>query len=131
MDGITFESASKKYLEFRAEVERVEGEAKRKVAELKKVMADLEAWITLKAQEEGLEKVPTPYGTAYWSTHHSASVAAPTVFKDFVINNGAWDLIETRASKTAVKAYIEANGTPPPGVNFSSVKVFNLRANKE
>jgi hypothetical protein len=26
-----------------------------------------------------------------------------------------------------VKSFIESHGEPPPGVNFSSVKVFNLR----
>jgi hypothetical protein len=36
-------------------------------------------------------------------------------------------MVESRASKTGVKSYIEANGAPPPGVNFSSTKVFNMR----
>lgn len=131
MSGITFESAAKKYLELRAEVERIEAEAKKQTAAIKLIMADVEGWITLKAQEEGLTNIPTPYGTAYWSTHHTASVANPDAFRSHVIANGLWDLMETRASKTAVKGYIEAHGEPPPGINFSSIQVFNLRKNKE
>ena len=131
MNGITFESAAKKYLELRTEVEAIEAEAKKKTAAIKKIMADVEGWITLKAQDEGLETVKTHYGTAYWSTHNSASVANPEAFKQHVITTEDWGLMETRASKVAVAGYIKAHGEPPPGINFSSIKVFNLRQNKE
>ena len=125
--SFNFEQAAAKYLELRDAVDRIDKEAKAKTAELKKIMADIENWFALTAEEQGLKTVPTGVGTVYWSVHNSASVAEPTVFKDFVVQNNAWDLIETRASKTAVKSYIEGHGTPPPGVNFSSVRVFNLR----
>jgi hypothetical protein len=59
-------------------------------------------------------------------------VAEPTVFKDYVFSHPeARDLIEVRAAKLAVKSYIDAHNEPPPGVNFSSIKVFNLRANSK
>lgn len=124
---MNYELAAKKYIECRDEIERIELKAKAETVELKKLMSDLENWITLKAQEDGLETVPTTSGTAYWATHTSAAVAEASVFKDYVIANGAWDLLETRAAKLAVKSFIDANGAPPPGVNFKTVKVFNLR----
>jgi hypothetical protein len=126
--GLNYETASAKYLEFRNEVERIEKEAKAKTAALRAVMADIESWFAAKAQEEGLKTIPTAHGTAYWSTHYSAKAANPTLFKDFVIANKMFDLLETRASKVAVKSFIEANGAPPPGVDFTSVNVFNLRS---
>lgn len=125
-----YETAVDKYLSLRKDIEEVEREAKVKVAELKQKMALLETWVTLKADEEGLKTVPTRGGTAYWSTHHSCSVAEPSVFFDYVRDNQAWDLIEKRASKLAVKAYIDEGGMPPPGVNFSSYRVFNVRETK-
>ena len=124
---MNYETACKKFLELDAECDMIEAEAKKKKAEIKKIMLDLENWITLKAQDDGLENVKTPYGTAYWSTHYTASVANPSAFKDFVVQTGAFDLMETRASKLAVKSYIEGHGEAPPGVNFSAIKVFNLR----
>jgi len=36
-------------------------------------------------------------------------------------------MVEARASKLGVKSFIESNGAPPPGINFSSTRVFNLR----
>lgn len=126
--ALNYETASAKYLEFRTEVEKIEKEAKAKVAALKAVMADIESWFAAKAQEEGLRTIPTKCGTAYWSTHYSAKVANPSAFKDYVIANQAFDLIETRAAKIAVKSFVDANGTPPPGVDFTAVNVFNLRS---
>lgn len=124
---INFDDAAKKYLELRDEVEAIDRKAKAKKAELTKIMVDIENWFALTAEEQGLKTIPTLAGTAYWAVHTSASVAEAAVFRDYVISNQAWDLIETRASKTAVKSFIEGHGEPPPGVNFSSIRVFNLR----
>lgn len=130
---MNYEEAAAKYVALRNEKERIEREAKTAVAELNSTMQDLENWFTVRAQEEGLTKINTPVGTVYWSTHNSATVADRTALFDFCKESGAWDLIESRASKTAVKSFIEGHGVPPPGVNFSSIQVFNLRksASKE
>ena len=124
---MNYEDAAKKYCELRDEVERIEKDAKAKKAEIKKIMVDIENWFTLKAQEEGLKTIPTTCGTAYWTVHSRATVADPDVFRRFVIDNSAWDLMETRASSLAVKSYVEAHGAPPPAINYSTVRVFNLR----
>lgn len=128
MSKLNYDTASAKYLELRQEVERIEREAKVKTAHLKSIMLDIENWFAAKAQEEGLKTVPTKHGTAYWSTHYSAKAANPTLFKDYVIANQAFDLLETRVSKVAVKSFIEAHGAPPPGVDFAALQVFNLRS---
>ena len=124
---MNFEQAAEKYVELDTEIDRINKAAKSKVSELKKMQLDIENWLTLRAQEDGLKSIPTAVGTVYWSTHYSASVAEPQVFKEHVISTGEFDLMEVRASKTAVKSYIEGHGVAPPGVNFSSIKVFNLR----
>jgi len=80
----------------------------------------VENWMTAKAQEDGLESVKTNFGTAYWSTHHTATVASREEFFAYCKENDSWDMVEARASKLGVKSFIEANGAPPPGVNFSS-----------
>lgn len=125
-----FDLAARKYKEIKQEIEREEAALAEKLAPRKQLVADLEAWITLKAQEQGLVDVRTEVGLVYWATHTSATVAEPTVFTDFVKQQQAWELLDTRANKTAVKKYIEDNGQPPPGVNFSSRRVFNLRSAK-
>jgi hypothetical protein len=129
---MTLDKALAAYLKLRTEVERIEAAAKAETAKLKAQMQDLETWVTVKAQEEGLESIKAKgVGTAYWSTHHSCTVASRDAFFAYVKEHDAFDLLENRASKSAVKSFIEAAGEPPPGVNFSSVRVFNLRKARE
>lgn len=125
---ITLQAAISKYLELRTEVEAIEAETKARTAEIKGKMATLEAWITSKAQEQGLDTIPVKgVGTAMWTTHYSATVAARDALFGFVKEHNAFDLLENRVNKTAVRAYIDAHGEPPPGVNFSSVRTFSVR----
>lgn len=124
---MNYEMAAEKYLQVRNQIEAMEREHKAAKAALTEKLITLESWFTAKAVEDGLETVKTPSGTAYWSTHHTATVASREEFFNFCKEHDAWDMVESRASKTGVKSYIEANGAPPPGVNFSSTRVFNLR----
>jgi hypothetical protein len=124
---MNYDIAAEKYLQVRKEVDDLERVHKTAKAVLTEKLVALENWMTAKAQEDGLETVKTPHGTAYWSTHHTATVGSREEFFNFCKEHDAWDMVESRASKTGVKSYIEANGAPPPGVNFSSARVFNLR----
>ena len=124
---MNYDIAAEKYLQVRKEIDDLEREHKTTKGKLTEKLVALENWMTAKAQEDGLETVKTPHGTAYWSTHHTATVGSREELFSFCKEHDAWDLIESRASKTGVKSYIEANGAPPPGVNFSSTKVFNMR----
>lgn len=124
---MNYDIAAERYLQVRNQIESLEREHKTAKAVLTKKLVALENWMTAKAQEDGLETVKTPHGTAYWSTHHTATVGSREEFFNFCKEHDAWDMVESRASKTGVKSYIEAHGAPPPGVNFSSAKVFNMR----
>lgn len=127
---MNYQEAARKYSELRRELEILEAKQKEEKAALKKKMVTLESWFTAKANEDGIKDIPTEYGLVYWSTHNSATVASREDFFTFCRENEAWDLLEARAAKTAVKSYVEAEGTPPPGVDFKSVKVFNFRINR-
>lgn len=124
---MNYDMAAERYLQTRKQIEDLEREHKAKLGPLKERLIAIESWFTAKAQEDGLETIKTPHGTGYWSTHHTATVASREELFNHCKENDAWDLVESRASKTAVKSYIEAHGAPPPGVNFSSTRVFNLR----
>lgn len=124
---MNYEIAASKLLETRDAIEQLEREFKQAVAPLKERAVALENWFSAKAQEDGLEKVPTSLGLAYWSNHSSATVASRELLLNHARENGAWDLIDVRASKTGVKSYVTEHGEPPPGVNYSTVRVFNFR----
>jgi len=127
---MNFEKAARAYIEIERKIEAIEAEAKAATAPLKQQLKDIETWFTLKADAEGLVNIKTSLGTAYWSTHSSAKVADRTVFFDFVKETGAYHMLESRVNKTAVNEYIESNKLPPPGVDYSQVRVFNFRPTK-
>jgi hypothetical protein len=97
----------------------------------------------LKAPNETLEKlnsvllghlnaiggvnVGTAYGTVYKTTKKSASVADMSAFWTYVVSQGDFDMVDKRANPTAVEAYIEANGTTPPGVNWNVLEVVGVQ----
>ena len=128
MSDFVYDDAVKEYITLRDAVDAIENEAKRKKAELRAIMARIEAQITEHAQADGLVTVPTNHGTAYWSTHYTCTCASRDELFDYVRQHEAWDLLESRPSKSAVKSLVEATGEPPPGVNFSAYRVLNIRA---
>lgn len=72
--------------------------------------------------------VKTNAGTAYMTTKYTASLADPKAFMDYVVNSGEFDLLERRASVTAVKQFVEDhNGQLPAGCNLSSHKSLRVR----
>lgn len=127
---MNYEQAAERYTSVRDEIDAMEREHKAKKAALKEKLVALENWFTARAQEDGLESIKTPLGTCYWSTHQSATVASREDFFSYCKEHDAWDLVESRASKTAVRSHVEAHGEIPPGVNYSTVKVFNFRRNQ-
>jgi len=66
-------------------------------------------------------------GTVYRSLDESVSLADPEAFMDYITNNNAWELMDRRANKTAVKAFIEEHKSLPPGVNYSSTFKVGVR----
>lgn len=80
---MNYEEAAGRYLTVKRDMEALDREYKERKAKIKEKMVVLENWFTAKAQEDGLSSIKTSAGTAYWSTHHSATVASREDFLTF------------------------------------------------
>ena len=129
---MTVDQVIEAYLKFRNKKEALEAEIKDQVKELKDKMAKLEAWIKTKADAEGVTSFKTAHGTAFVTTNDYANVADWDAVLSFVKENEAYDMLEKRVSKNAVRGYIEQNKTVPSGVNYGTRIDVNVRkpANK-
>jgi len=78
----------------------------------------------------GADRAGTAAGTVYKTAKKSASIADMSAFWTYVVTQGDFDMVDKKANPTAVEAYIEANGTPPPGVNFSVMDVVGVQRGK-
>lgn len=46
---------------------------------------------------------------------------------EYIIENEAWDLLEKRASKTAVRSFLETHKVLPPGAEITTRIEVNIR----
>ncbi len=115
------------YMKLRSQKEAIEAEVKDKVAGIKAKMEKLEAWIKEQADLQGVTSFKTKHGTAFLTTTDYANVADWDAVLDFIRNQEAYDMLEKRISKIAVRGYIEANKAVPPGVNYGTKLEVNIR----
>lgn len=115
------------YMKLRDQKAAIEGEVKDKVAAIKTKMEKLEAWIKEKADAEGVTSFKTKHGTAFLTTTDYANVADWDAVLTFIQENGAYDMLEKRVSKTAVRGYIDQQKAVPPGINYGTKLEVNVR----
>ncbi len=133
---VTTEDLVKKYVAIRdylkAEAEKREAADKPYIA----AMDAIEGALSLELDRLGADSIKTGEGTAYRSTIMSPRMVDREVFMSFLRNmiidgdpydRKAFDFITSAISKDAVKAHMEENGAPPPGVDLTYIKRLNIR----
>jgi Cft2 family RNA processing exonuclease len=120
------EDVIKAYITLRNEKDAIEGEVKEKVR-TKEKMVKLEAYIKKQADEQGVTSFKTGHGTAFVTTTDFAQVADWDAILNFIKKNEAWDMLEKRVSKNAVRGYIDEHKDVPSGVNYGTRIDINVR----
>jgi hypothetical protein len=115
------------YIKLRHRKEAVETEAKEKVRVIKAKMDKLESWLMEQANAQNVTSFKTKSGTAFVTTTDFASVADWDAVLGYIKDNNAFDMLERRVSKTAVRGYIETTGLVPSGVNYGTKIEINVR----
>jgi hypothetical protein len=115
------------YMKLRSQKESMEAEVKDRVSTIKAKMEKLEAWIKEQADIQGVTSFKTKHGTAFLTTTDYANVGDWDAVLDFIRTQEAFDMLEKRISKIAVRGYIEANKAIPPGVNYGTKLEVNIR----
>lgn len=115
------------YMKLRDQKATIEAEVKERVSDLKNKMEKLEAYLKTQMDEQGLTSFKSDYGTAFLTTTDYANVADWDAVLTFIRNNDAFDMLEKRVSKIAVRGYIEANKAIPPGVTYGTKLEINVR----
>jgi hypothetical protein len=96
------------------------------------IMDEIAGELLRHMQDTGVDHVATPGGTAYQTTKRSAAIRDRQAFKQYVVEAGAFDMLDWKANATAVFKFIEENnGTPPPGIHPSSRTAVNVRRPNE
>ena len=124
---LTVDTVIDTYLKLRNKKDSIESETKEKVKGIKENMAKLEGWIKEQADKQGVKSFKTDHGTAFLTTTDFAQVADWDAVLSFIKDNDAFDMLEKRVSKTAVRGYIEKDKAVPSGVNYGTRIDVNVR----
>ena len=124
---VTIDDAIAAYVKLRDKKAQIKAEADTRMKEISEKLIKLEGWIKEKADEQGVTSFRTKHGTAFLTTTDFASVADWDAVLAFIKENDAYDMLEKRVSKTAVRGYIDALQNVPPGVNYGTRIEVNVR----
>lgn len=138
------------YLKLRNAKKDIDEQAKAKVRPITEALDRIENHFLAKMNELGVDSLKNEAGTPYRSERVSITVADNSTFVDFVLaralsglqisdaakdkikeailESGQLALIEARASKTAVEAFVEETQELPPGLNRRVEATVNVRA---
>jgi hypothetical protein len=116
-----------KYVELRDKKAEIKAAYTEKAAKIDAVLDKIEGKLLETFTKSGTESVRTEFGTAYKSTVVSCTTADKSVFLKFVQDNDAWPLLDARPLKSAIVEYQEQHQNIPPGLNWSSEVVVNVR----
>ena len=116
-----------KYLEIRDKKSEIKAQYDEKVKKIDAAMTKIENFLLKNLQETGAKNIRTEVGTAYISVRNSCTAADKQAFLDYIKDRQEWGLLEIRPLRTAVEQHKEEHGDIPPGLNWRSEQVLNIR----
>ena len=127
MTALTIDVVIDHYVKLRDRKSALKAEYDKQVKEVELKMNKFEAYLLQQADAQGVTSFKTKNGTAFVTTVDMANVADWDAVLKFIKDNNAWDMLEKRVSKTAVRQYIEATKAIPSGVNWATRLDVNVR----
>lgn len=125
-EAITPAKMVEQYIVLRDHKKAADAEYKKSMERVNQAMEKLEGMLLKHLQEAGADSIACKAGTVYRNTQNSATVKDMQAFRDWVITNDGWDVVDLRANKVAVEALLK-EGTEVPGVNFTSIHTVGVR----
>lgn len=116
-----------KYVSLRDRKAELKKEYDTAAGKLDAAMETIETYLMALMGSLGVESVRTDAGTAYKTTRVKASISDREAARKFILDNEAIDLLEMRASSTAIKQYMQDNGGVPPGFAVLEENTVNIR----
>jgi hypothetical protein len=129
MDGPQFkvDDVIAKYIELRDKKDQINAAAKTEVKAIEANMDVIEAWLMNEFNTRGGDSIACDIGTAFIKEVDFANVSDWNLTLPFIQTHGLWQMLKKDVNKTAVKEFIDANGVPPPGVNWGSKREIQVR----
>jgi hypothetical protein len=120
------------YVRLRDHKRKLEAEHKTALKPINKLMDEVGNKLLAYMEQQGIGSVTTASGNAHQTTKLSATIRDGAAFREWVVANGEFDLVDWRANANRVFDYIKDHeGSTPPGVNPSSYVAVRVRSPNE
>lgn len=118
----------KAYLALRQKKDEIKDRHKAELAPVNDSIVKLEAWMLNTLNVASVDSMAFKgVGTMFKQLDTSVTVDDWSATLAWIQENGLWELLERRVSKTVCTDYIEAHGLVPPGVKVSQETVVRVR----
>ena len=122
-----FDELVAQYVKLRDKLKEADDAHSAKIKPAKDYLLLLNGRLLERLNEIGGESVKTVAGTVYRTSRKSATIADGGVFRSFVIEHEAFDIVDWKANANAVEDYVKSEGQLPPGVNYSVSYTVGVR----
>lgn len=116
------------YRAIRVRIEQMEEEQKKQLKPFKDAKDKLAGTMLEFLDRTGQEMARTDEGTVYVLVKHTTPLGDPDAFMDYVMKNGAFELMDRRANSTACREFAEEHGSLPPGVKLNTTRTVGIRS---
>lgn len=118
------------YFSLKASKERIEAFAKEKIEPITERLNEIKSMFKDFLDETGQSSAKTTKGTFFKKISSSVTVKNLDEVINFIKDNNAFDLMESKVNKTAALDYID-RGFDLKGVDVTKAYVINVRKNSE
>lgn len=115
------------YIKLRNQKKAIKAVAEEQTSKINALMGIIESQLSERLVARKAKSVATANGTAFQVTKTSATIADLPAFREFVLKEQAWDVVDWRANAPGVVAYAEKHEAAPPGLNVSSITLVQVR----
>ncbi len=122
-----FDTRVEQYVRLRDHIKAIKERHEAELAAPKATLEKLNAVMLAHLDTIGGDSVKTEHGTVSRTRKKSATIVDMSAFWTFVVTQGQFEMVDKKANVPMVEEYINANGTTPPGINFSAIQVVGVR----
>ena len=129
-DAMTLGKMIEGYIALRDKKKKIADEQGDVLKKYTEAMHQIEEYLQAHMQQQGVQNISTPEGTAFLKTSRRATVADKSAFREYVISTANFDLADFSAKVEAVEDFVRDpanNGSLPPGVNFTTFQSVGVQ----
>jgi hypothetical protein len=119
--------ATELYIKLRDTKKAKDDEHKESLKKIVAAMEKLEGALLEFLDANGVQNVACDSGTAFKTTHTSATVADKDTFMKFVRETEQWEALDVKCNKVFASQYMEENQEVPPGVKITKLAAVGVQ----